>query len=404
MQTNSSRIIASSLLCLFCLVLPAEEIVPLLSNSLIPSKKGEWQPIKVCVMDFTCSEMMLKQKFLDTIAENEPVNTKHKSILTEREKNAPKPASNLVRIFGRGKENAVEMENERTTSILRLFDAFSHLRNDRINADINRQYQIDKNKFNRQNALDLYHSMADTDKRSVIFAAELFSSKLGEYPKVFHCMDASLVSKAIKKLEQAPDFPKDFMLRLARETGCTHIVYGTVNDLTTKHRISNASEFKRKLTTTQYNLDVTIKMFDLVAQEGVYSTHCVGTYSETNPSVNRTMLDDNIFHTLMSSALEEAAEKFHDVCKPGRYNAVTVTPMPYVVNMNVTIPALFGKKSNEASEAEIYADGLLAGKGSCSFIIPAGEHKMEIRLNKYKTKVFTVNVQSDVIINETLEK
>ena len=38
--------------------------------------------------------------------------------------------------------------------------------------------------------------------------------------------------------------------------------------------------------------------------------------------------DNNIFQSLMKSALQQAADDLFDRCKPGRNNSIRVTPFP----------------------------------------------------------------------------
>ena len=52
-----------------------------------------------------------------------------------------------------------------------------------------------------------------------------------------------------------------------------------------------------------------------------------GTYREQRP-ISGAQFDNNIFQSLMKSALEQAAEDLYDMCKPGRRNKIRVTPLP----------------------------------------------------------------------------
>ena len=108
--------------------------------------------------------------------------------------------------------------------------------------------------------------------------------------------------------------------------------------------------------TTTYQLDVIIKLVDLVAQRTVYSNVYTGNYREQYP-VSGTQIDNNIFQNLMTAALEQAAEDLYDKCKPGRRNEISVTPMPCSVTVNPSGGMLFRPAS-----AEIYVDGTLTGE------------------------------------------
>ena len=198
------------------------------------------------------------------------------------------------------------------------------------------------------------------------------------------------------KQQNAPDFPRDFMLRLARETGVTHLIYGTVSDLRTRSNSFKGYGIETK--TTNYQLDVIIKVVDLVRQSTVYSNVYTGNYREQRP-VSTQQIDNNIFQTLMTSALEQAAEDLYDKCKPGRRNEISVTPMPYMITV---IPE--GGTFFKPSSAEIYVNDMLAGQGGSAVLIPAGECKITVKAAGYQTRSFNFNVTKDAAIKVKLEK
>ena len=70
-----------------------------------------------------------------------------------------------------------------------------------------------------------------------------------------------------------------------------------------------------------------VKVVDLVAQQTVHANTYTGTYREQRP-ISGAQFDNNIFQSLMKSALEQAAEDLYDMCKPGRRNKIRVTPLP----------------------------------------------------------------------------
>ena len=116
-------------------------------------------------------------------------------------------------------------------------------------------------------------------------------------------------------------------------------------------------------------------------------------------SVSTDQIDHNIFQNLMTSALEQAAEDLYDVCKPGRNNRVTVTPLPFTVTLNIAGGAFF-----KPAEAEIHVDGVLVGNGGAPILLPEGRHTIEVKAQGYKPAAVTVNVNSDQNININLEK
>ena len=200
----------------------------------------------------------------------------------------------------------------------------------------------------------------------------------------------------MQELQKAPDFPKDFMLRLARKTGTTHLIYGTVSDMRTKTNSFKGYGIETK--TTNYQLDVIIKMVDLAAQHTVYSNVYTGNYREQRP-ISGSQFDNNIFQNLMTSALEQAAEDLYDHCKPGRKNKITVTPLPHTVTVIPTGGMFF-----KPAEAEVFIDGIRVGNGGGSFLVPAGNHSIEIKAPGYKNRNFDVNLTGDETINTKLEK
>jgi hypothetical protein len=115
------------------------------------------------------------------------------------------------------------------------------------------------------------------------------------------------------------------MLKLARETGATHLLYGTVSDIRSAEKSFKGYGIETK--TLVYELDVIIKMVDLAAQGTVYSNVYTGVYKVQLP-VSGELLSNDIFQKLMQSALQQAADDLYSVCKPGRKNKVTVTPVP----------------------------------------------------------------------------
>ena len=129
----------------------------------------------------------------------------------------------------------------------------------------------------------------------------------------------------------------------------------------------------------------------------MYSNVYTGSYREQRP-VSNDAFDNNIFLSLMKSALEQAAEDLYDVCKEGRKNKVTVTPMPYMITVTPTAGDDF-----KASQAVVYADGIVVGAGGEAFPLPEGAHKIEIKADGYQTKTLSLDVKSDQTITTTLE-
>jgi len=331
--------------------------------------KTKWSPFKVCVLDFTSLDIQGQKRFLDQ--QNRPIEIPPQCTLNDAD---------------RASINSVMQ------GFVRMIDAWDNTRTNTAN----RAAQADDNVFDRTKALELYHTVVKGPSRPMVIGADYLSAYLGRHNDVFGCMDASQMAAAMQKLQQAPDFPRDFMLRLARETGATHLIYGTVSDLRTRSNSFKGYGIETK--TTNYQLDVIIKMVDLAAQHTVYSNVYTGNYREQRP-VSTEQFDNNIFQSLMTSALEQAAEELYDVCKPGRKNRVSVTPLPCALTVITSGGGFF-----KSAKSEIYIDGALAGAGGNTFLIPAGRHTVEVRAEGCKSRTFEVDLTSDRSLNVKLEK
>ena len=380
MNGNREKIIMSALVLTTGLVLPsAEKTVEktteittstVITRTVVKEKeKTQWKPFKVCVLDFTTIDVSGQKRFLDQ--NNNPIEIPPQCTLNDADR---KSVNGVMQGF------------------VRMIDAWSNKKT----ADSNRDAQVEDNRFNRAKALEIYNQTSKGNARPIIIGAEYLSAYLGRRNDVFTCMDPMLVGAAMTKLQSAPDFPKDFMLRLAKETGATHLIYGTVSDLRT--RTNSFKGYGIQTKTTNYQLDVIIKMVDLIRQSTVYSNVYTGNYREQRP-ISTVQFDNNIFQNLMTSALEQAAEDLYDKCKPGRRNEISVPPMPYSVTVNPKAGMFF-----KASSAEIYVDGNLAGKGGSALLIPAGKYRFEIKAPGYKSKDFDFVVDKDAVIEMNLEK
>ena len=331
-------------------------------------EKPAWKPFKVCVLDFTSIDINGQVRFLDT--KNNPIVI---------------PPQNTLNDADHRTINSIMQ------GYVRMIDAWD---NSWTNT-ANREAQIDDNVFTRKKAIDLYNTIVKGEPRPMVIGAEYLSAYLGKHNDVFGTMDVSQVAAAMQKLQKQDDFPRDFMLRIAKETGATHLICGTVGDIHSRTR--SFSGYGINTNTTTYELDVTVKMIDLAAQHSVYSNVYTGSYREQRPVSNESF-DNNIFLSLMKSALEQAAEDLYDVCKEGRKNKVTVTPMPYMITVTPTAGDDF-----KASQATVYADGIVVGAGGEAFPLPEGAHKIEIKADGYQTKTLTLDVKSDQTVTTTLE-
>lgn len=335
----------------------------------IVKEKSQWSPFRVCVLDFSSLDIEGQKRFLNEW--NKPIVIPPQCTLNDADR---------------------QSINSVMQGFIRMIDAWDNTRTNQSNRDA----QVEDNSFDRNKALSLYDTIVGGEARPMVIGAEYLSAYLGRHNDVFSCLVPSHVTAVMQKLQQAPDFPKDFMLRLARETGATHLIYGTVSDMRTKTNSFKGYGIETK--TTTYQLDVIIKLVDLAAQHTVYSNVYTGNYREQRHAAV-SELDNNIFQNLMTATLEQAAEELYNICKPGSGNRVTVTPLPFTVTI---IPD--GEVPFNAASAEVFIDGTKVGNGQCTFLIPPGEHEVLVKADGYKARTTKINVKSDTTVTIKLEK
>ena len=332
------------------------------------TKKPEWKPFKVCVLDFNTIDILGQQRFLDV--RNKPILIPPQSMLDDADHMS-------ISAYMQG--------------YVRMMDAYDVSSTN----EANRAAQIEDNIFTREKALALFDTIMNGPSRPMVIGADYLSAYLGRHSDVFGCMDVSQVAAAMDRIRKQPDFPRDFMLRIAKETGATHLIYGTVSDLRSKR--NSFSGYGIQTSSTTFELDVIVKMIDLTAQHTVYSNVYTGAYREQRP-VSAEQIDNDIFQSLMKSALEQAAEDLYGVCREGGNNKVTVTPMPWMVAVNVSGDAL------KPADAAIFADGVKVGVAGEKFPLPEGVHRIEIRADGFKPHAIDLNVKSDLTVSTPLEK
>ena len=189
------------------LSVPAAEKTTEITTSTITTtvikEKTKWQPFRVCVLDFSSTDIQGQKRFLDQ--QNRPIVIPPQSTLNDADR---KSINSVMQGF------------------VRMIDAWD---NTRTNTS-NRLTQEQDNTFSRAQALELYNTVLRGETRPMVLGAEYLAAYLGRHNDVFGCIDAVRMTDAMNRLQQAPDFPQDFMLRLAKETGATHLIYGTVSD------------------------------------------------------------------------------------------------------------------------------------------------------------------------------
>lgn len=256
-----------------------------------PEKPQAILPFRVCVMEFTTIDTQGKIRFID-------------------------PANKELDVAPRCTLNDADR-----TSVNDVMQGFVRL----VDAVENHKTKDAKNAITRGDALGIWRTVVHGETRPAVIGAEYLESYLGRNGEVFACLDRPLMVAAMKKLQEDPEFPTDFQLKLAKATGATHLVYGTVGNVTSRENSFTGYGIATK--TTNYSLDVIVKMVDLVTQQTVYSNTYTGNYREQRP-ISGVQFDNNIFQSLMKSALQQAADDLYDRCRPGRNNTIRVTPLP----------------------------------------------------------------------------
>ena len=247
-------------------------------------------PFRVCVMEVTTIDTQGKIRFID-------------------------PANKELDVAPRCTLNSADR-----TSVNDVMQGFVRL----VDAIENPQTTDIKNAITRSDALNIWNTVVHGETRPAVIGAEYLESYLGRNGEIFACADRPLMVAAMKKLQADPDFPSDFQLKLARATGVTHIIYTTVGNITSRENSFSGYGIETK--TMSYSLDVIVKMVDLVTQQTVHANTYTGTYREQRP-ISGAQFDNNIFQSLMKSALQQAADELLGLCRPGRSCKIRVTPV-----------------------------------------------------------------------------
>ncbi|MBP5639332.1 MAG: hypothetical protein J6X55_07630 [Victivallales bacterium] len=240
--------------------------------------------IKVCVLDFTT------------------VDGAGTKLLETRFKQNPPPEMNSLTPEDRQSINNVMQ------GFVKMIDAVA-------NAKTKASVRIE----DRDRNMELYNKAVNGTARPAIIGADYLTAYLGRHSNIFGCLDASLMRKAMLKISKDPDFPKDFLLKLGKETGATHLIFATVSDLRSKQNSFTGYGIETKTTVCQ--LDVIIKLVDLEKQYTVFSNVYTGNYREQRP-ISVEQFDNNIFQNLMTSALEQAAEELTEICDPDNKDGI----------------------------------------------------------------------------------
>ena len=253
-----------------------------------PEAAPQQPGFRICVIDFVQADIAGQKRFLDQ--ESKPIVIPPQCTLTQED---------------RMTMNAVMQ------GFVRMIDARDNARTN----EANRRRMTEDNIWERRKALDLFHTVVKGESRPVILGAERLGALLSRYSDVFSCTDASLMMQAMTQLQKDPDFPQDFLRKLAEKTGATHMLCGTVSDLRIKTKTFTG--YGIETTNCRYELDFTYKLVDLNAQHTVYGNVQTGVKTEQKlPGVVEK--EPALFQTLLNDALTRTAEELYRVCKPGK--------------------------------------------------------------------------------------
>ena len=249
---------------------------------------AETKPLRICILDFTTADIVGQKRFLEVdsrrieIPVSESLNTADRLSI-----------------------------NRRMQGFVRMIDANSVSEVNSANIGL----QLEDRQIDWAKAFELYNTVVKGETRPVVLGSDYLAACLGRRGDLFQIVDTPLVYAAMEKLQAQPDFPKDFMRKLAAETGATHLIYGTVSDLTSRGREFKGYGIETK--TTEYRLDVILKVVDLERQSVVHGNVYIGAWSaQQRPGAAE--FDNNIFQSLMKAALEQAAEEL-----TGKFSSAT---------------------------------------------------------------------------------
>ena len=271
------------------------------TQTTVEKQQKTWVPFRVCVLPFTTIEQKAHKRFLQA-------NTQRISV----------PTMNSLSDADHASVDSVMQ------GFVKLVDAYDQAATN----DANRNLQLQDNEFEQAKMLKLYQTVATGAPRPVVIGADYLEAALGQHHDVFACTSADQMLAAMRLISGYPDFPRNFMLRLAhRANKTTHLITGTVSDLrVTKTTFKGYGIVTNNL---RYDLDLIVKMYDLATQATVHTqTYTASETIRLTPNVTVTNLDDNTFDRLMHAAINEAAEELYSLCKPGPDNRISVSELP----------------------------------------------------------------------------
>ena len=144
----------------------------------------------------------------------------------------------------------------------------------------NRRAQMEDNDFARAKELADYEKKIRSGIRNVVIGADILVAELASYPEIFNVADKNSFEKASLLLAKKDELQLDYLANLARSTGVTHIIQGTVSDLRTSTKTFNGYGISTR--TVLYEVDVMLKVLDLRAGRIIYAKSYTGKVKISN--------------------------------------------------------------------------------------------------------------------------
>ena len=145
---------------------------------------AKWQPLKVCVMDFTAIDTEGQKRFLDI--NNKPIVFPVQNTLNDEDHKAM----------------TVVMQG-----FVRIIDTWDEMRTNEANCDVQKGDTL----FMKEKILAVYKKTVNKGARPVVIGAEYLKASLGACSDMFACLSRDMIGKAMMKSVRK---------RISRRTSC----------------------------------------------------------------------------------------------------------------------------------------------------------------------------------------
>lgn len=323
------------------------------------------KPLKIAVFDFSCTDL-IGQKLISH--RGEKVNESPQETLNDKDRRSMNSVmQGLVRIVD-AIDGAIARQTNRETVV----------------ADNNRDYEA---------KAAVYKKVMEGQSRPVVIGAEYMSGYLGAHPDLFQSVDRKNLEDALVKVESDRKGASDVhaLRKFATASGATHLLYGTAADMKTQSKKFKGYGIETQ--STEYSLDVIVKLVDLQRQKTVFSRVFTGNSKEMQTE-NVSTVNDATFNDLMKSALESAAETLYE-CAKADY-ATWVPPIH-----TLTFSAV-GTDHPEA--VRVLIDGVHRGMCGEPIAVTAGFHDFILKAPGMSDKTLQLDVTDSADITVQIKK